>query len=118
MVLDLISSIFLDSIQKLRFKHAFYDHADSHAFDIPLGGMNSDLNLLVKSVHNISDEGNRKQRLENGLKKLEDEYELPMAFQLPGYVEKRHQELKAMLEEDELEYERADKYDGYGKHND
>ena len=36
--------------------------------------LNADLNLLVKCAHNISDEGNRKRRLENGLINIDPIY--------------------------------------------
>jgi len=107
------------SLHKLRFKYAYYGHTHKHAFDAPLGAMNADMNLFVKCVHNISDDGNRKRRLENGLEILDKEYGLPIAMQLPEYIEKRHEELKALLEEDEREYGRADLFDGhhlYGVH--
>ena len=58
---------FFVSPELLRFKHFTYGHRHDYAYDVPLGAMNADLNLLVKCAHNISDQGNRKQRLENGL---------------------------------------------------
>ena len=69
-------------------------------------------------MQNRTDDGNRKQRLQNGLKILKDAFALPVAFQISGYVEKRHEEVKAMVEEDEREYGRADKYDGHNMYRD
>ena len=71
---------FFDSSSKLRFKHKYYGHVHDKAFDIPLDAINADLNILVKCMHNMSDVGNRKRRVENGLKVLEDELALPVAF--------------------------------------
>ena len=110
---------FFDSIEKLRFKYRYYGHIHNNALTVPLGAMNADLMVMVKCIHNVSDDGDRKRRLVNGLKMLEDEFELPAAFQLPGYIDKRHAEIKALVEEDELQNGRADKFDGhhlYGEH--
>jgi len=104
---------FFDSFEKIRFKYAFFGHEHSHAFQAPLGAVNADLNLLVKCVHNISDEGNRKQRVPNGLQALQEQVRLPIAFQLEGYIDARHRELTAIVEKDEEEYGRADNFDGH-----
>ena len=103
---------FFDDAERIRFKYAYYGHVHKHAYTAPLGALNADLNLLVKCAHNISDEGNRKRRLKNGLQLLEEMYSLPAAFQIEGYVDARHRELITILEQDEKEYGRADKFDG------
>jgi len=104
---------FFVSTDKLRFKHAFYGHAHKNAFTVPLGAMNSDLMLLVKCCHNISDTGNRKQRLVDGLEMLDNEFGLPASFRLEGYVDARHREMTALVVSDEEEYGRADNFDGH-----
>lgn len=108
---------FFVSTDALRFKHAYYGHPHKHAYVVPLGAMNADLNVLVKCVHNISDHGNRKQRLLNGLELLAQQFDLPAAFQLPGYVEARHAEVLALVLQDEEEYGRADKFDAHHLYN-
>ena len=110
---------FFDSAKSIRFKYAYFGHVHAHAYSAPLGAMNADMSLFVKCAHNISDEGNRKQRLENGLQILAESYPLPEAFQLEGYVDARHDEMVTLVEEDEKEYGRVDKFDGhhlYGEH--
>ena len=97
---------------KLRFKHAYYGHKHEHAFTAPLGAMNADINLLVKCVHNISDEGNKKQRIVNGLEVFLELFPLPASFLLEGYIDARHEEMKALVKKDEEEYGRADMFDG------
>lgn len=104
---------FFDSASKIRFKYAYFGHVHTHAYSAPLGAMNADMNLFVKCAHNISDDGNRKQRLENGLAILAQSYPLPSAFQLEGYVDARHEEMVALVEKDEEEYGRADLFDGH-----
>jgi hypothetical protein len=80
--------------------------------------MNADMNVLVKCAHNISDEGNRKQRFKNGLQTLEHSHSpLPIAFQIKGYVDARHRELIDLVENDEVEYGRADLFDGHHLYN-
>jgi len=104
---------FFDSASRIRFKYAYFGHVHKHAYTAPLGAMNADMNLFVKCAHNISDEGNRKQRLDHGLEILAQSYSLPEAFQLEGYVDARHKEMVVLVEEDEEEYGRADKFDGH-----
>jgi len=104
---------FFDSFETIRFKYAYYGHRHDNAFQAPLGAINADLNLLVKCVHNISDEGNRKQRVINSLEVLQKQVKLPWAFQIEGYIKARHEELTAIVEKDEKEYGRADKFDGH-----
>eukprot|EP00553_Chaetoceros_curvisetus_P005922 CAMPEP_0204618206 /NCGR_PEP_ID=MMETSP0717-20131115/4938_1 /ASSEMBLY_ACC=CAM_ASM_000666 /TAXON_ID=230516 /ORGANISM="Chaetoceros curvisetus" /LENGTH=463 /DNA_ID=CAMNT_0051631897 /DNA_START=24 /DNA_END=1415 /DNA_ORIENTATION=+ len=108
---------FFDSAERIRFKYAYFGHIHKHAYDVPLGAMNADMNLLLKCAHELPDEGNRKQRVENGLKELEKESGLPLALQLKGYVEARHKETVRMLEKDEEEYGRADNFDGHHLYN-
>jgi hypothetical protein len=105
---------FFDSADNIRFKYAYYGHVHKHAYTAPLGAMNADMNVLVKCAHNISDEGNRKQRFKNGLQFLEHSHSpLPIAFHIKGYVDARHRELIDLVENDEVEYGRADLFDGH-----
>lgn len=108
---------FFDSAEAIRFKYAYYGHIHKHAYSVPLGGMNADMNLFIKCAHNISDEGNRKQRLENGLDLFTESFPLPAAFELEGYIDARHEEMVALIEKDEEEYGRADKFDGHHLYN-
>lgn len=104
---------FFHSAEEIRFKYASYGHADPYrAYKYPLGALNADMNLLVKCAHDIDDAGNKKTRLKNGLNLLELEFKLPAAFQVDGYVDARHDEMVKLVEEDEKEYGRADKYNG------
>ena len=103
---------FFNSADEIRFKYAYFGHVHDHAFDVPLGALNADMNLFVKCAHDIDDTGNRKIRLKNGLNILEREYNLPAAFLVDGYVDARHDEMVKLVEEDEKEYGRADKFDG------
>ena len=113
-----LHNFFVNS-NSLRFKHLTYGHEHKHAYSVPLGAMNADLNLLVKCVHNISDVGNRKERLDNGLALLvaKKEYDLPAAFKINGYIDARHQEVLKLLLEDEKVYGRADFFDGNHLYN-
>lgn len=130
-----LHNFFVDP-KALRFKYQTYGHPVKHAYGdnaIPLGALNPDMNVLVKCAHGIDDTGSGKRRVKNGLehfKRLSKNYEnidksnnnkntnqnyitLPLAFQIPGYVESRHKELIAMVQQDEEEYGRADRYDGH-----
>ena len=105
---------FYVSLEKLRFKHLTYGHLHENAFNVPLGALNADLNVLVKCVMERDDTGNRWQRLEHGLEKMKNNsYDLPIAFQLEGYNERRFEEVKKLIAVDEEEYGRADKFDGH-----
>jgi len=104
---------FFDSIEKLRFKYRFYGHVHTHAFSAPLMGIDTDLTLLVRCMRNMSDDGNRKQRLTNGLDILAETFELPVLFQVKGYVDARHEEVKFLIKMDEEEYGRADNFTGH-----
>ena len=108
---------FFDSADKIRFKYRYYGHIHDHAFEVPLGALNADMNLFVKCAHNISDAGNRKERLQNGLDLLSQSYKLPVAFEIDGYVDARHAEMKILVENDEEEFGRADKFDGNHLYN-
>merc|ERR1712238_375949 len=94
---------FFDSVEKIRFKYVSFGHVHKNAFKAPLGALNADMNLFVKCAHNISDEGNRKRRVPHGLEGLQEQFRLPVAFQLEGYAEARHREMIAMVEKDEEE---------------
>mmetsp|Transcript_37639 Transcript_37639/g.90765 ORF Transcript_37639/g.90765 Transcript_37639/m.90765 type:complete len:555 (-) Transcript_37639:42-1706(-) len=103
---------FFNSADEIRFKYAYFGHTHKNAFDVPLGALNADMNLFVKCAHDIDDTGNKKSRLKNGLDILGREYKLPAAFLIDGYVDARHDEMVKLVEEDEKEYGRADKFDG------
>jgi len=107
---------FFVSTEKLRFKYAYYGHPHKGVFDTPLGAINADFNLLVKCARNASDEGDFKQRYKNELDILANTSQLPALFQIENYVKTRHEEMKALVQEDEDEYGRADKFDGYNEY--
>ena len=109
-----LHNFFDDSAEKIRFKYATYGHVHEHANKVPLGAINADMNMFVKCAHELPDEGNRKQRLENGLEELEKENGgLPVAFQLERYTDMRHKEMVKIVEQDEEIYGRADNFDGH-----
>lgn len=109
---------FFQNEQAIRFKYGYFGHKHPDAVGqqaIPLGALNADLNLMVRCARGADDSTSRKRRHPLGLKALN--HSLPVAFQIPGYISSRHDELAQMVQSDEAQYGRADGYDGHHLYN-
>jgi len=91
---------FFPSIEVMRNKFATYTHGSEKAWTIPIGEIHQDLNMTVNCMKGIPDEANAETiALKGGFAALKGA--IPVAFQDGNYRQKRFQEVKEMILEDE-----------------
>ena len=95
---------FFPNIETLRRKYKTYGHAVQDAMEKSLGNIDPDLKPLIHcGLNKSSEDGKEYGLVEGGLEYFGTPF-VPLAFQVPGYVKMRRQELKEILLK-ELEYE-------------
>jgi len=91
---------FFPSIEVMRNKFFTFSHASEKAWIKPIREIHEDLNMTVNCVKGIPDEENAETiALKGGFEALKGA--IPIAFQNDNYREKRFQEVKEMILEDE-----------------
>ncbi|KAL7502618.1 hypothetical protein ACHAXN_000552 [Cyclotella atomus] len=94
---------FFPNLETLRKKYRTYGHAVKDAMEKSLGDIHDDLQAMMHCGLNGSATGLEKFGLvEGGLDYYGSTY-IPLAFQIPGYVEIRRRELKEILLKDQVE---------------
>jgi hypothetical protein len=89
---------FFPSISSVRWKYETYGHPHLNAEAMHLGSIDGDLNFMVNCVLNRTDDGS--------LHKLDGSTNItsmPLAFQIPGYTQRRHSEIREEILRDEKE---------------
>mmetsp|Transcript_10235 Transcript_10235/g.22765 ORF Transcript_10235/g.22765 Transcript_10235/m.22765 type:complete len:441 (-) Transcript_10235:228-1550(-) len=96
---------FFPNIDVMRNKYKTYGHPVKQAEEIPLGDIHDDLKSMIHCGLNrtAADSKSQSALVEGGLKSL-DKGSIPVAFEIPGYVEARMKELRDMLQLDKKKF--------------
>jgi len=91
---------FFENTDLVRNKYLTYGHSVSNALSVPLGHLANSLNMLVHCVMNRTNSGHAS--LEGGFNNIHGLR--PLIFDFDEYRRARHEEFRALVEEDEAKH--------------